>query len=692
MLKKTCLFAVAVLGAFSLLANITSRNPATDKADGPNFTVRNLAGGKATGRGTGQVRLPGIFGDNMVLQREKAVAVWGWADAGEKITVLFNRQSKMIKADKKGHWLLHLDPEPAGGPYLLIIKGKESVTFSNVMVGEVWICSGQSNMEMPVAGWGKINNYQEEIAAADYPAIRHFKVPLTTSATPSEDISGGSWKICNRDNAGEFSATAYFFARTLYRQLHVPIGLINSSWSGTMVETWISRGAFEQSEEFRSMIAEMPSGDELASMPVKKKETLTKAVIALQGSLPAFGEDEQYKNAAFDDSRWPRMKLPGLWEEAGLGLNDLDGVVWFRKTIEVAQEDAGKPAVLELSKIDDADETYVNGIKVGATNSYSDLRHYTIPAGTLKAGRNVVAVRIKDTGGGGGVYGEPADLKLTIAGKAISLAGNWSFYITSIVLGNIVYPNSAPTLLFNTMVNPLIPYTLRGAIWYQGETNAGRAYEYRKSFPLLITDWRKRWGLGDFPFYFVELSSFGSSNEDGQHGSDWAELREAQSMTLSLPNTGMAVTTDIGNAKDIHPKNKQDVGARLAAIALHQCYGQTAEYSGPVFQSMETDGHKLILAFTHVGSGLSVHDKYGYLKGFEIAGLDQQFHYARAMIVGDKVIVWQDEVNNPVAVRYGWADDAGEGNFFNKDGFPASPFRTDSWKGVTEGVKYEVGK
>jgi len=658
MLKKTSLFVFAFLGTFSLWAN---------------------------------VRLPRLFADNMVLQRDKPVAVWGWADAGEKITVQFDSQSKTAKADKKGYWLIHLDAHPAGGPFQLIVKGKNQWTLSNVLVGEVWICSGQSNMEMPIAGWGKINNYQAEITAADYPQIRHFKVPNTVSLTPKDDITGGDWKVCSPETAGDFSATAYFFARELYRQLHVPIGLINTSWGGTHVETWTSRGAFEQSEEFKSMIATLPSGTGLAEAAGEKKSALLKTINSLQGSLPATGEEEQYKNTDYDDAHWTHMKVPGLWEQAGLGLEDLDGTAWFRKTIDVSEADAGKLATLDLGKVDDADETYVNGVKVGSTKGYSESRHYFIPAGTLKPGKNVIAVRVEDVSGGGGIYGDPEELKVTIAGKMISLAGDWSFHIASISVSTTVGPNTAPTLLFNAMVNPLIPYTIRGAIWYQGESNAGRAYQYRKAFPLMITDWRGRWGLGDFPFYFVELSSFGASNSANK-GSTWAELREAQSMTLSLPNTGMAVITDIGNPKDIHPKDKQDVGQRLAAIALNNLYGQKEEYSGPVYQSMSTDGNKIVLTFTHVGGGLTAHDKYGYLKGFEIAGADQQFHYARASVEGNKVTVWQDSVTAPVAVRYGWADDAGESNLFNKDGFPASPFRTDRWKGVTEDVKYAVGK
>jgi sialate O-acetylesterase len=386
------------------------------------------------------------------------------------------------------------------------------------------------------------------------------------------------------------------------------------------------------------------------------------------------------------------MRVPGEWEQAGLGLDGLDGVVWFRRTIELPAAAAGAPATIDLGPIDDNDVTYVNGTKVGSINSYNEPRHYTIPAGVLKAGKNVIAVRVHDTGGGGGMHGQAGDMKISLGGKEMPLAGDWSFKVADVVMDIAMGPNSAPTLLFNSMINPLIPYTIRGAIWYQGETNAGRAYQYRKAFPLMITDWRQRWKEGDFPFYFVQLSSWNADHGNSVKGSNWAELREAQSMTLSLPNTGMAVTTDIGNAADIHPKNKQDVGRRLALIALANTYGQTMEYSGPVFKNMEVKDGKAVLHFDHVGGGLNTPDVYGYLRGFEVAGEDHQWHYAKASIEGNTVVVWQTGVSNPVAVRYDWADFAGDGNLFNKEGLPASAFRTDQWKGVTEAVKYEVGK
>jgi sialate O-acetylesterase len=633
------------------------------------------------------VKLPKIFSDNMVLQRNKTIPVWGWANPREKITVQFDRQIKKTTADKNGKWMVKLDNESAGGPYQLIVKGKNTLIINDVLVGEVWICSGQSNMEMPIEGWGKINNYKEEIANANYPVIRHFKVPNKVSSIPLEDISGGSWQICSPATAGDFSAVAYFFGRELYNKLKVPIGLLNTSWGGTIVETWTSRKAFENSDEFKSMIAGMPSLN-LDSLARVKTEETQKRITALQGSLKITNPDT-WKDINIDDSKWPQMQIPNLWETQQIG--DMDGIVWFRKTINITAANAGKPATLFLSMIDDNDITYVNGVKVGSTIGYNVKREYTIPAGILKEGKNVIAVRVEDTGGGGGIYGDSADVKLTLGNEVMPLSGKWNFSVEKIAGGSeSVGPNSYPTLLYNAMINPLIPFAMEGVIWYQGEANAGRAYQYRKAFPLMINDWRSRWGEGDFPFYFVQLASFNAANGNSANGSSWAELRESQTQTLSLPNTGMAVTIDIGDSTNIHPKDKQDVGKRLAAIALHNVYVENNVYSGPMYQSMKVDGNKIRISFTHLGSGLMVKDKYGYIKGFEIAGADKKFHYAKAFIDGSDVVVYIDEVIEPVAVRYAWADDAGEANLFNEEGFPASSFRTDNWKGITEETKYTI--
>ncbi|MBT1701430.1 sialate O-acetylesterase, partial [Fulvivirgaceae bacterium PWU4] len=363
------------------------------------------------------------------------------------------------------------------------------------------------------------------------------------------------------------------------------------------------------------------------------------------------------------------------------------------RTFTGSAADAGKEATLELAMIDDSDETYVNGVRAGSTRGYSEKRIYRIPAGILKEGNNVVAVRVEDTGGGGGIYGDESQVRIVTGSTSQPLAGDWSFRVETISKrAATVGPNSYPTLLFNAMINPLLLLGIKGALWYQGESNAGRAYQYRKAFPLMITDWRKRWAQGDFPFYFVQLASFNASHGTSATGSTWAELREAQTMTLSLPNTGMAVTTDIGDANDIHPRNKQDVGKRLAALALARTYGKSGVDSGPVYKSMEVKGDKVIVTFSNTGGGLVAKDRYGYLKGFEIAGDDQKFQYAKAYVDGNTVVVYHEAVKAPVAVRFGWADEASDNNLYNKEGFPAVPFRTDTWKGITESGKFWISK
>ena len=632
------------------------------------------------------IKLPVIFGNNMVLQRNKPISIWGWAAGKEKVTVQFNKQTKTTIADNAGKWQIILSAENAGGPFTLSLKGNNNIKIENILVGEVWVCSGQSNMEMPIEGWGKINNYEQEISNADYPQIRHFKVPNTVSATLQNDLTGGDWKVCSPATAGNFSAAAYFFARELYTKLKVPIGLINTSWGGTQSEAWTSEKAFEQSADLKYIASEMKSGNIIKKLE-KRSYNVLKNVLKVQGNFTNNAITTDWKNSEFDDSKWPVMKLPGLWESQGLP--DLDGTVWFRKTILISEQLAGKEATLDLSMIDDNDETYINGIKIGSTIGYNTKRKYVIDAGILKPGKNTIAVKVDDGAGGGGIYGDAANIKITIQNNEQPLAGDWSFNVSSISKSSLTTgPNDYPSLLFNAMLYPILKYGIKGAIWYQGESNAGRAYQYRYAFPLMINDWRKNFNQGNFPFLFVQLSTFGSADANSKNGSNWAELREAQAMALSLPNTGMAVTTDIGNPKDIHPKNKQDVGKRLALIALHDVYKKTGEYIGPTFQSMNITGNKAIVTFTHIGSGL----KNDELKGFEIAGADKQFYLAKAMISNGKVLVSSEEVKHPVSVRYNWTDDASGGNLFNKEMLPAAPFRTDKWEGVTFKTKYAIGK
>lgn len=630
------------------------------------------------------VKMPLLFSDGMVLQRNKAIPIWGFADANEKIEVHFNKQIQKTTADKNGKWTLNLNSEKAGGPFELIIIGKNKITIKNVLVGEVWICSGQSNMEFQVF---KTINAEKEIADSNYPMIRHFGVAQDLSGKPKDDLKAGKWEMANKETVGNFTAVGYYFARKLYAELKIPIGIINTSWGGTNVETWTSREAFQKSADFKSMIADVPSlnVDSISKLYAKNmKERVEK----IQGTPVSTENENTFKDFSFNDAGWGELNTPSLWENQPLG--DLDGVVWMRKTITLSAEDLKNKATLYLSKIDDEDLTYVNGIEVGKNTQYDLKRVYEIPSGILKEGKNVIAVRIVDNGGGGGIYGDAADLKLALGSKNIPLDGKWKFKV--ITVKTALSPNSYPSLLYNAMVNPLVPYAIQGVLWYQGEANVWRANQYKKAFPLMITDWRTKFKQGDFPFYFVQLSTFNEFNGNSKVGSRWAELREAQSETLKLPHTGMAVTTDIGNAKDIHPTNKQDIGLRLAAIALNNIYGKKQVYSGPTYKSQEIKGNQIILTFDNIGSGLTALGNSDDLKGFEIAGADKVFHSAKAIIKGDKIIVSSDQVQNPLAVHYGWADDDTEINLFNKEKFPASPFRTDNWEMITENEIYKVSK
>lgn len=628
------------------------------------------------------VELPLLFNDGMVLQRNKPIPVWGWANANEKIEVYFKEQVVRTKADKNGKWSVHLNSETAGGPYELTVKGKNIITIKNVMVGEVWLCSGQSNMEFTV---NQVMNAEQEIKESDYPMIRQFLVGKEMSSTPKEKLKSAKWEASSPATIGNFTAVGYFCAKKLYQELKIPIGIINASWGGTCVETWTGKEAFENSDEFKSMIAKYSKID-IDSLSEKQKKTIVGKIESIQGSKLDMHADPQFRDPNFDDSNWPEMQAPKLWEHQQFP--NLDGVVWMRKSIVISKEDAGKEAILELAKVDDDDVTYINGVEVGTTIGYNKKRIYKIPTGVLKEGSNSIAVRITDYTGGGGIWGDETDLKLTIGNTVIPLYGKWKFQVVDVTIG--ISPNSYPSLLFNAMINPLIPYAFQGVLWYQGEANANRAEQYKKAFPTMIADWREKWNQGDFPFYFVQLSTFDEFGGNSNKGSRWAELREAQSFTLeTVANTGMAVTTDIGNAKDIHPINKQDVGKRLAAIALNKVYHKNVIFSGPTFKSMEIKGNQIILTFENIGSGLMTPNKYGYLEGFEIAGADKVFHYAKAYIDGDKVVVYNVDVQNPVAVHYGWADDAGDCNLYNAEGFPASPFRTDHWDTITAGVTYE---
>lgn len=630
----------------------------------------------------GEVKTARIFGSNMVLQQNAMIPVWGWADPGEKVTVVLDKDKATAKAGKDGKWMVKLNPLQAGGPYVMTVKGKNTITFNNVLIGEVWVCSGQSNMEFKVSqGY----HAEQEAASANYPKIRFFTVAKKIGYAPLKDLDQGEWVECSPETAPDFSAVGYFFGRELYKNLDVPVGLIHSSWGGTNIESWTSAAAMDKIDDFSQ-----PMAEERKVNPETIQKNIEEGMKTWTDQVQNqdAGKINKWEYADLADTDWPIMPLPTLWENAGLP--DFDGVVWFRKTIQLNASDLNGDAVLSLGPIDDSDDTYVNGTKIGSTwEQYDKRRIYKIPKGLLHAGTNVIAVKVIDSGGGGGIWGESKQMYLDLGTNRISLAGNWKYKVgikTKATAKDAGGPNSFPTLLYNGMIYPIIPYAIKGVIWYQGENNAGRAYQYRTLFPAMISDWRNNWGEGNFPFLFVQLANFMAARENPSE-STWAELREAQTMTLSLPNTGMALAIDIGDAADIHPKNKQDVGKRLALCALNIAYGKEVIYSGPVYQSLKVEGDKAVITFSNTGKGLVVHDKYGYVKGFALAGDDKKFYWAKGEISGNKVILQSNRVKNPVAVRYAWADNPDDADLYNEEGLPAVPFRTDQWKGITFGVK-----
>ena len=625
-----------------------------------------------------EIKLPNVFSSNMVLQRDMPVKIWGWADKREKIKILFHGDTTTLKADKKGKWQTELKSMPAGGPFELVIKGTNEIILTNILIGDVWVCSGQSNMEWPLT---LTNKAEEEISNAKYPRIRLFTVPKKISSMPLDDCESEGWEVCTPQSIGSFSAVGYFFGRKLNEKLDVPIGLIHTSWGGTNVETWTSSSSIEQMEGFEGFGQELKAFDEAAVIARQREK-----VEEITGPLPDkdLGMKDNkpvWASPQTDFSLWKEMDLPQLWESAGL--QGLDGIIWFQKEFDLELSDLLGDIEIHLGPIDDSDVTFINGIEIGKTNQkYNEPRIYFPNREALKVGRNILVVRVEDTGGGGGIYGKSEEMFVKVDNKKIALSGTWRYKIGE---GNIqlsIGPNSMPALLFNAMINPLIPFAIKGAIWYQGESNAGRAYQYRSLFPNMINNWREQWGQGDFPFFFVQLANFMAPSASPEE-SAWAELREAQSLTLSLPNTGMATIIDIGEAGNIHPKNKQDVGRRLALSALKIAYNLEIVHSGPTFKEIQIDGNIAILTFDNLGSGFYLKNKYGYVNGFSMAGDDKIFHWAKAKISEDKIIVTCIKVEKPLALRYGWANNPEDLNLYNLEGLPAVPFRTDDWPGIT---------
>jgi len=634
------------------------------------------------------VTLPHLFSSKMVLQRGIEIQVWGWANPEERVTVALGDQKESVKTNREGIWTLKLGSMEAGGPYEMHIRGKNEIVLKDILIGDVWVCSGQSNMEWPVS---RVNHAEFEIEHANYPEIRLFTVPNKISSKPLMDTDETEWLHCTPETIPPFSAVGYFFGRDLFKDLDVPIGLINTTWGGTVAESWTSRETIAEDPDFKDRLAVL----ENLNIP-EVNEELEKEFDQWQAKLREM--DAGYSQGEYiwadpetDISEWPVMELPAFWEDRGF--QEMDGVVWFAIDFELPLGVAQMGVEINLGPIDDSDMTWVNGQLVGQIfNHYNWNRKYQVDPGILEEGMNRLVVRVEDYRGGGGIWGQENQLYVKSDEFMKSLAGEWHYQVGSDQIPSnppqtSFGPNSFPTLLFNAMIHPLLPFAIKGAIWYQGEANAGRAYQYRRVFRQMIEDWREHWGQGDFPFLFVQLANFMESKPIPSE-SEWAELREAQTLTLTLPNTGMASAIDIGEADNIHPRNKQEVGRRLELAALKIAYGRDVVYSGPMYHSMRIEGNRVYIEFNHVGSGLEVHDPYGYLKGFTMAGTDRKFHWARADLVDDHtVVVYSPEVEEPVAVRYGWADNPYDLNLYNEEGLPANPFRTDDWAGITTGKK-----
>ena len=619
-----------------------------------------------------QIRLPKLISDGMVLQRDKPLKIWGWASPKEKISIDFNKKTYKVITLETGKWELTLPPYPAGGPFEMTLKGKNEVKIKDILIGDVWFCSGQSNMvhQMELHSVTYANN----IAQANNSAIRHFGIPTTTNVnSTNEDFNNGTWKVCNPENVRQFSAVAYFFAKKIYNKYQVPIGLINASVGGTPIEAWISEEGFKDFAKINEIIAKNKDTAYVNSFNRRFNRPQTPTVIQDKG----LNGTKTWFDTSYSPKGWKSINIPGYWEDQGI--KDLNGTVWYRKEIEVPTSMIGKPARVFLGRIIDADLLYINGKQVGITTYQYPQRRYQVPADLLKAGKNLFVIKVTNTAGKGGFVPDKP-YYLFSEKDTIDLKGTWQYKVGEVfapMQGNFGGGFSAqnqPTALYNAMVAPSINFAIKGFLWYQGETNSGKADEYSKLQPAQILDWRKKWNQGDLPFLYVQLPNFMDANYLPSE-SQWAALRDAQLKSLSVPNTAMAVGIDVGEWNDIHPDNKKTVGERLALAAQKLVYHENITASGPLFQSATIEGNKIILSFTNVGSGLQVKDEDD-LREFAVAGADKKFVWANAKIVGDKIEVSNTNIAAPMYVRYAWADNPNV-NFYNKEGLPASPFKTD---------------
>jgi sialate O-acetylesterase len=618
--------------------------------------------------GYGQISLPRLLSDNAVLQRERELNIFGWASAGEEVKMAFNGKTFSVKANDKGEWKIKLPAQKAGGPFDISFTGKNLITLHNILFGDVWICSGQSNMELTM---DRVRDkYAREVAASQNTFIRYFEVPDKYDfKKENEDLAGGQWKEADSKNVLSFAAVAYFFAKDIYEKHKIPIGLVNAALGGSPVESWMSEEALQEFPEhlqeakrFRndSLIQGIESADRKRAMEwygeLAKKDV---------------GVQQGWKGGKIDDSSWDTMNVPGYWADEKAG--NVNGSVWFTRTFSVPSAMTDRAVRLQLGRIVDQDSVFINGQFVGTTSYQYPPRRYDVKAGILRDGENRITVRVINSSGKGGFV---LDKRYYIAahGDTVDLTGSWKYKVGAEMrsLPGQTFIRWKPLGLYNAMIAPLTPFAITGVIWYQGEANTSAAEEYATSFPTMINDWRKKWNH-KFPFLYVQLANFMEVKAQPEESS-WARLRESQRKALSVSNTGMAVATDLGEWNDIHPFNKRDVGLRLSLLARKMVYGEKnllAEGPVPVKHSFEEN--RIVIRFKNVGSGLITRDGKAPTH-FAISADGKTFSWANAKIENDSVIVWSDQIRNPIHVRYAWADNPVSANLYNKQGLPAVPF------------------
>lgn len=617
-----------------------------------------------------------LFGDNMVLQRGKTNTVWGWSEPGDKITVQIGNSKASGVAGANRRWEAKIDPPSVGGPYAIKISGPQTVELKNVLVGDVWLCGGQSNMGLPLRF---TRNGAEEAKAANYPEIRFFSVAPHVAYRHTDTVNG-KWSEITPQTADWVSAVGYYFARKVQQDIHVPIGLVLDNVGGTPAETWTSAEALRPLKDFDVPLAEL---QRLAASGAPEYGNYV--MHWYDGN--DIGMKQDWAATELDDSSWKPVDIPGGFSE--LGVPETPALVWFRKEFVLPDPLPGGRAMLFLGSIERMDTAYVNGKEVGGSAWVENPRAYPIGEGVLKPGRNIVAIRVLKTKPVGGFLGKPEEVHLVLGDKTdISMAGKWKGKLSVDARPPQTLPMAyenwpiMPSVLYEGMLAPVAPLSITGALWYQGEQNSERGYQYRRILPVMIADWRKLFGQGDFPFYIVSLPAFKHRSATPVDGDEWTETRESQAITaVSVPNSCLAVTIDTGDPDNIHAQEKQPVGERLALCALANYYGEKVVASGPTLKSAERLPNSIRLHFAHTDGGLIV--KGAKLEEFAIAGDDRKWYWADARIDGDSVTVSSASVPNPKEVRYAWQSNPAA-TLYNGAGLPAGPFRTDTWPGITE--------